>query len=182
MCVCVLIRVVFDIDDGWCFVQPVLKEGALSGRATATQIGQAAYTMLQACVVERGTGGMAFGIGELLHSNSSRRQIRRELVLDAIYRSQTSTNFLIRRISSLSGGDNNVNVAIAGYEPNIKCDRSSTPGPPWFSCVAIFSNMRAGKQHKVFGYAGEHPAVQEVLPLILQSGTLLTFIRSTTMS
>ena len=51
-------------DDGLCFVQPVLKEGAVSGRASGTEIGEAAATMLQACVVERGMGGIAFNIGE----------------------------------------------------------------------------------------------------------------------
>ena len=50
--------------DGLCFVQPLLKEGAIIGHASSQQIGQAAYTMLQACVVERGMGGMAYNIGE----------------------------------------------------------------------------------------------------------------------
>ncbi len=42
----------------------VLKEGAISGKASSTEIGVAAFTMLQTCVVERGVGGMAFNIGE----------------------------------------------------------------------------------------------------------------------
>ncbi len=52
------------IDDGLCFIQPFLKPGAGIGHASATQIGQAAYTTLQTCVIERGMGGVATNIGE----------------------------------------------------------------------------------------------------------------------
>lgn len=65
------------------------------------------------------------------------------------------------------GGDNNINVAIASYKPNVKCDPTSTPGPAWNSCVAIFANMRATKQARVFGYA-EDTGVEEELPLVLE--------------
>ena len=51
-------------DDGLCFVQSVLKDGAISGRASASEVGHAAFTVLQTCVIERGMGGMAFDIGE----------------------------------------------------------------------------------------------------------------------
>ena len=42
----------------------VLKEGAISGKASSTEIGAAGITMPQTCVVERGVGGMAVNIGE----------------------------------------------------------------------------------------------------------------------
>ena len=67
----------------------------------------------------------------------------------------------------LLGGDNKVNVAIASYKPNIKCDSTSTPGPAWNSCVAVFVNMRAAKPARIFGYA-EDPLVEEILPLTLE--------------
>ena len=51
-------------NDGLCFVQPQVEEGYLSGRASAKQIAQAAYTLQQKCVVERsGLGGIARNIG-----------------------------------------------------------------------------------------------------------------------
>lgn len=50
--------------DGLCFVQPVLKQDAIFGHASPSEIGQAACTMLQTCVIERGMGGMAMNIGE----------------------------------------------------------------------------------------------------------------------
>lgn len=50
-------------NDGLCFVQPFLSAGAISGKASATEIGQAALITLQTCVIERGMGGMAFNIG-----------------------------------------------------------------------------------------------------------------------
>lgn len=76
-------------DDGRCLVQPVLKKGATSGRASATEVGGAAYTLLHRCVIDKGVGGIAGDIG----------------------------------------GDGNLNVAIAKYSPNVRCDRGSTPGP-----------------------------------------------------
>ncbi|CAF9905584.1 MAG: hypothetical protein ALECFALPRED_001037 [Alectoria fallacina] len=114
--------------DGLCFVQPVLKKDAVIGRATSTEIGQAAFTLLQTCVVERGMGGMAYDIG----------------------------------------GDNNLGVAIANYKPNIKCDSTSAAGPLWKSCVAVFANMKATKQARIFGYSGD-PGVDEGLPLVLEA-------------
>ncbi len=65
------------------------------------------------------------------------------------------------------GGDNKLNVAIADYKPNIKCDTTPTPGPLWGPCVAIFANMRATKQPRVFGHPG-NPIVEEELPYILE--------------
>ena len=70
---------------------------------------------------------------------------------------------------STLGGNNNINVVIADYKPNVKCDSTSTPGPAWASCVAIFANMRATKQARVFGYSGD-PSVEEELPLVLEGG------------
>lgn len=52
------------IDDGLCFVQPILAKDSVVGHASSTEIGQAAHTMLQACVIERGMGGLAFNLGK----------------------------------------------------------------------------------------------------------------------
>ncbi len=68
-----------------------------------------------------------------------------------------------------AGGDNKVQVELAKYEPNIKCDTSSKPGPPWLSCVTVFSNMRASKQYRVFG-SYDQPNIEEGLPLVLEAG------------
>lgn len=67
------------------------------------------------------------------------------------------------------GGDNNINVAITDYKPNVKCDSTSTPGPNWNSCVSVFVNMKATKQVRVFGSYGD-PDVEEQLPLVLEAG------------
>ena len=67
------------------------------------------------------------------------------------------------------GGDNKVNVAISDYKPNVKCDSSSTPGPAWQSCIAVFLGMRASTQIRVFGSPGE-PNVDVVLPRRLVGG------------
>ena len=58
---------------------------------------------------------------------------------------------------------------IADYKPNVRCDATSTPGPPWTSVVSLFSNMRASKQFRVFGLL-EEAGVQESLPLTLDAG------------
>ena len=70
---------------------------------------------------------------------------------------------------STLGGDNNVNVVIADYQPDVKCDSTSTPGPPWNSSVGIFAAMRASKRFRIFGPTGE-PDVEEGLPLVLEAG------------
>lgn len=59
-------------------------------------------------------------------------------------------------------------MVIADYKPSVKCDPTSTPGPAWNSCVAVFANMRANKQVRVFGDIGE-PGVEEELPLVLEA-------------
>ena len=71
------------------------------------------------------------------------------------------------------GGDNKVDVIIADYKPNVRCDQTSAPGPPWNSSVSIFANMRASKQFRVFGKPGG-PDVQESLPLGLVAGKTST--------
>ena len=51
-------------DDGLCFLQPLLAAGVVKGQASAVNVGDAGSVMLQACVIERGTGGVAFNIGQ----------------------------------------------------------------------------------------------------------------------
>jgi hypothetical protein len=70
-------------------------------------------------------------------------------------------------VASNPGGDNNLEVAIGSYKPNVKCDTSRTPGPPWRSCVNIFAAMPAVKDPVVFGQRG--PESETKLPFYLQS-------------
>ena len=75
----------------------------------------------------------------------------------------------------VTGGDNNVQVVLAKYDPpNIKCDAGTTPGPPWESCVSIFTNMRAFDKLHVFGYY-EVEGIDVGLPLSLEAGKLNVF-------
>ena len=67
------------------------------------------------------------------------------------------------------GGDDKVQVKIAKYEPDVKCDTSATPGPPFHSCFGIFSNMRANTRTRVFGDY-DQPGVEEHLPYTLEAG------------
>ena len=53
--------------DGRCFVQPMLSIGATSGHISATNVGRAAFTLFDVCVMGYGVGGVATNIGELLH-------------------------------------------------------------------------------------------------------------------
>jgi hypothetical protein len=52
------------LDDGLCFVQPILKGDATSGYASNHELGQAAFALLNACVMERGVGGDVGNIGK----------------------------------------------------------------------------------------------------------------------
>ena len=55
-------------NDGLCFVQPLLLRGAATGHASSTELGRAAYTLFERCVVDKGTGGVAVEIGTFLSS------------------------------------------------------------------------------------------------------------------
>lgn len=108
--------------DGLCYVQPILAEGAVTARASPREVGNAAYTLFQECVVKRGMGGIAGDIG----------------------------------------GDNNLDVMIASYKPNVRCNTFSAPS--WNSCVSIFSNMNAAKTRQTFGHLPDQ-RVQVRLPV-----------------
>jgi len=47
-------------------VQVLLAPGVSSGKASSTQVGQAAFNTFQHCVVSYGYGGVAGGIGECI--------------------------------------------------------------------------------------------------------------------
>lgn len=50
-------------NDGLCFVQPLLVSGAVTAQASSAELGAAAYTIFQTCVVDQGVGGLATDIG-----------------------------------------------------------------------------------------------------------------------
>lgn len=70
------------------------------------------------------------------------------------------------------GGDNKLNVIVASYKPNMRCN--SFPGPPWSSCVSLFSEMPADKNRQTFGHL-PHQRVQVQLPLTYTAGKILLF-------
>ncbi|KAL6717688.1 hypothetical protein ACLMJK_005603 [Lecanora helva] len=112
--------------DGLCYIQLVLKEGAVSGNTTSTLFGVAAITLIQQCAVKYGYGGSVSQIG----------------------------------------GDNNLEVIVSSYKPNVKCNRA--PSPPWRSTVTIFAEMTATKNSEIFGPAGR-PDVDVSLPFYLKA-------------
>lgn len=67
------------------------------------------------------------------------------------------------------GGDNHLNVAIADYVPNVRCDKTATPGPPWESCLLIIADMTATRDRKVFGDKRSDPRVEVNLPFVLKA-------------
>ena len=67
------------------------------------------------------------------------------------------------------GGDNHLSVVIADYAPNVRCDRTATPGPPWVSCLVIVSDMAATKDRKVFGEKSRDPRVEVNLPYFFKA-------------
>lgn len=62
-------------NDGLCFIQPFLKENVVSGHASSIEIGHAAYTTFQSCVVKRGVGGVASNIGPMRSDIDSRTPV-----------------------------------------------------------------------------------------------------------
>ena len=65
------------------------------------------------------------------------------------------------------GGDNKLEVFMASYTPDIRCN--SSPGPPSNSCIAIFADMHADKVRKTFGHLPDE-RVQARLPVVYKSG------------
>ena len=68
------------------------------------------------------------------------------------------------RAQPAPGGDNHLNVVVADYAPNVRCDRTATPGPPWESCLYIVSDMLATKNREVFGVKSRDARVEVNLP------------------
>ena len=70
--------------------------------------------------------------------------------------------------AAIRGGDNNLYVAIAKYQPRVRCDTSSTPAPPWRSCHHIWGDMQAGQERQIFG-SGSDPTIQVALPFLMKA-------------
>lgn len=72
-----------------------------------------------------------------------------------------------------TGGDNNLDVMIASYKPNVRCNTFSAPS--WNSCVSIFSNMNAAKTRQTFGHLPDQ-RVQVRLPVTYKAGKNLRLL------
>jgi hypothetical protein len=71
-------------------------------------------------------------------------------------------------IASNIGGDDNLEVAIANYKPNVKCARNSFTSSLWRSCVNLFTLMRADRESVTFGQRGGE-GVGVKLPFVMKS-------------
>ena len=67
-----------------------------------------------------------------------------------------------------SGGNNKLNVIMASYKPDIRCNEF--PGPPLDSCNSIISDMPVDKNRKMYGHVPDR-RVQVQLPITYTSGT-----------
>ena len=79
--------------------------------------------------------------------------------------------------AAIRGGDNNLYVAIAKYQPRVLCDTSSIPAPPWRSCHHIWGDMKAGQERQVFG-RGPDPDVDVELPFQLNASQYSPFMQA----
>ena len=129
---------------------------------------QAAYALYQRCVVQRGIGGIAADIGASLIFLLQVRMLCRVFFSEGLARCLLRT--LVNPFFS-TGGDNHLNIVIADYAPNVRCDRTPTPGPPWESCLAIVADMVATRDRKVFGDKNRDPRVEVNLPFFYKAGT-----------
>lgn len=150
-------------DDGLCFVQPLLKPGLETARASSKQMGQAGYTLFQRCVVEKGLGGIANNIGVSFFLLKLLWRF-----LDFFFVKERNPDSHLRQ----SGGDNNLNVVVSGYEPHVRCDKSSAKGPPWESCLLILADMAATWDRKVFGVKSQDARVEVNLPFYYKASEL----------
>ena len=69
---------------------------------------------------------------------------------------------------AVSGGDNNLQVAIAPYDPkDVHCGNIGPPGstvPPIYSCKNVVDNMPTSKDLEAFGKMGSTPQPEVTLP------------------
>lgn len=72
------------------------------------------------------------------------------------------------------GGDNKLDVIVASYKPNVRCN--SFRSPSWNSCVNILSEMRADKNRQVFGHLPDQ-RVQIRLPIAYKSADRKCMLR-----
>ena len=154
------------LDKSLCFVQPVLRPGKLSAQASSKEIGNAAFTLMHECAIKRGVGGIAANIGMLNASVGCNNFWSTRLVPRSV------AILIVELTNVLQGGDNNLLVAIAKYEPKLKCNRKATPGLPWSSCRHIWGTMETGLEQLVFGDE-EDPDVQVDLPYELKASESL---------
>ena len=140
---------VFATGDGLCYLQIVLAGDAESGVVPSTDFGSAAYTMIQQCVVKYGYGGIVSQIGKLTIANSG-----------LLYMMTLTPNIW-------TGGDNNLEVIVAPYKPNVKCTKS--PSPHWRSTISIFADMIATKKVETFGRE-DSLDIDVPLPFYLKQG------------
>ena len=147
-------------------MQPFLRPGKQSAQATSEQIGNAAYTVMHECVIKRGVGGIAANIGMLDASRVCDLFWSRRLVPASV------ATLIVELTNILQGGDNNLFVAIAKYQPNLRCNRKTKPGLPWSSCRHIWGTMDTGHETLVFGDE-EDPNVQVDLPHVLKASESL---------
>lgn len=143
-------------------MQPSLRQGKQSAQASSEQVGNAAYTLMHECVIKRGVGGIAANIG----------MFETPGVCDNVYSRRLVPGFvailIVELTNVLQGGDNNLLVAIAKYQPRLKCNRKATPGLPWSSCRHIWGTMETGQGRLLFGDE-EDPDVQVDLPYALKA-------------
>ena len=65
------------------------------------------------------------------------------------------------------GGDNNLEVIVSSYKPNVKCKKG--PAPPWRSAVSVFADMVTTTAIETFDKAGM-PDVDVPLPFYVRQG------------
>ena len=70
--------------------------------------------------------------------------------------------------AAIQGGDNNLYVAMAKYQPRVRCDQSSIPAPPWKSCYHIWGDMQTEQERQIFG-RGSDPTIQVKLPFVMKA-------------
>ncbi len=70
----------------------------------------------------------------------------------------------------IKGGDNKLDVVIASYKPNVRCN--SFPGPLLASCISIFSGMHVDKWRHMFGHKPD-PRAEVQSPITYTSGEVL---------
>ncbi|KAI4255814.1 MAG: hypothetical protein LQ352_002369 [Teloschistes flavicans] len=140
-----------------CYIEPVLKAGAQTGKTTFYKIREAAYELVTTCALRQGKGGTVSGLGRYSRCIE--------------FHPCLQYHFPLTVTGCRTGGDNNVEITLGRYvqgELAVKCGRRKENLE---TCRDLLISMPITTQDQRFGPRGDSTA-EVILPWGMMSRKL----------